>query len=351
MPSLTRTVQLTKSGIRWIGITFAGLIALTVLVNGIIAFVGFLFKPGPPPPTVTFGPVPAIQFLKNQASGPFTYSLNTASGTLPTFPNQARIYVITEPPPDLLSFDTVNAIVAQTEFAKIKAQTLSETDYSWSLPYLPFKRLTFNTLTYNYDLESQFYADPVVLTATYLPSLKDAIAQAQNFFDAMKSYPTDIDMNKTTTILLNIQGGLYYPASSLSTAQIIRVDFYQKDQNKLPIFYPNPPYSGISAIIASGKDRSTQIVEAHRNWQQITDTSSTYPLKTTEQAFSELKSGKAYIAAYTGLAKNIQINNVTLGYYVGASQQKYLMPIIVFQGNDGFYAYVSAVSDVWIQKK
>ncbi len=218
------------------------------------------------------------------------------------------------------------------------------------MPALPFKRLIFDSLTNNYDLQSQFYADPTVLSAANLPTIPDAIAQAHEFFDTMQSFPKDIDPNKTTTQLLNVKAGSFYPASSLSTAQIIRVDFYQQDYNKLPIFYPNPPYSGISAIIASGKDQSVQIVEAHRNWQQITDQSGTYPLKTTAQAFDELQKGKAYIAAYTGTSTTIQINNVLMGYYVGPSQQKYLMPIIVFQGNDGFYAYVSAVTDAWIGK-
>jgi len=351
MLSLAKSVALTKKGLKWIGLGFVGLIALTLTLRGLVAIGKAVFKAAPPPPTVKFGQLPSVEFLKNQRTTQFTYSINTASGTLPSFSDQARVYVVNEPPPSLLSFNTINSIVKSTEFASVKPVTQSETSFAWQLPTLPFKRLTYDTLTYNFNLDSQFYADPVVLSATSLPSVTDAIAQVHDFFDSMNAFPADIDPNKTTSILLNIQAGNFYPASSLSTAQIIRIDFYQQDQNGLPIFYPNPPYSGISAIVASGKDSTPQIVEAHRNWQQITSTYSTYPLKTTAQAYEELKQGKAYIAAYNGIGKSIQINNVTLGYYVGPNQQKYLMPIIVFQGQDGFYAYVSAVTNTWIQSK
>ena len=61
-----------------------------------------------------------------------------------------------------------------------------------------------------------------------------------------------------------------------------------------------------------------------------------------------MKSQKAYIASYYGGSSNVSIKNIFLGYYIGATKQNYLMPIVIFEGERGFFAYVSAVRDEWI---
>jgi hypothetical protein len=39
------------------------------------------------------------------------------------------------------------------------------------------------------------------------------------------------------------------------------------------------------------------------------------------------------------------INTAILGYYIGAVAQSYLIPVWIFEGNKGSYAFVSAVQD------
>ena len=119
--------------------------------------------------------------------------------------------------------------------------------------------------------------------------------------------------------------------------------------NKLPILYPNPPFSLINVSVASG-GLEGQIIEANYSYNNISEKSATYPIKTTEQAFSELKEGKGYIASYYGSDKNVSIKNVYLAYYMEEKPMKYLIPIIVFEGNNGFYGYVQAVTDELVNK-
>ncbi|MCL5432856.1 MAG: hypothetical protein M1524_01950, partial [Patescibacteria group bacterium] len=74
----------------------------------------------------------------------------------------------------------------------------------------------------------------------------------------------------------------------------------------------------------------------------------TYPIKTADESFSDLQRGDAYIVSYDGTDPNIKIKNVYLGYYLGDTEQDYLMPIVVFEGNDNFVAFISAIKNEWL---
>jgi hypothetical protein len=249
------------------------------------------------------------------------------------------------------------------------------------------RKLTFNTVDFSFKLISDYLPSLTVLQAQNLSDQNAAITAAQTLLNSINLFPTDIDIAKTNMQnpslhyvtypqLYSIQNDQLLPASSLSDAQIIRVDFYQKDikydmtagiqgdihtlkewKDPIPVLYPHPPYSTMSFWIGSGPS-SPQVVQANFVHQDINLTPNasdptaplaTYAIKSAQQAFEELKNGQGYVAAYAGSGTNILINNVYLAYYLGETQQKYLMPIIVFEGNNGFFGYVSAVSNDWVQ--
>ena len=68
------------------------------------------------------------------------------------------------------------------------------------------------------------------------------------------------------------------------------------------------------------------------------------------QAYDELKSGNAYVGSYFGSGKSVSITKVSLAYYMGRTRQNYLYPVYVFEGTDGFTAYISALDDAWTVK-
>ena len=159
----------------------------------------------------------------------------------------------------------------------------------------------------------------------------------------------DIDIDLTKTLYYSIQDGQINPESNITNAQLIRLDFFQKSINGVPIYYPEVSTSPINAQVVNIRNNPT-VIQANFNYQTITTINSTYPIKTVDQAFLELKDQKAYIASYFGENTNILIKNVTLGYYMGEEKQNYLMPIMIFEGNDGFFAYVSAITDEWVNR-
>ena len=113
--------------------------------------------------------------------------------------------------------------------------------------------------------------------------------------------------------------------------------------------YPGGKNSTMNLVIGSG-ERESLVVNARFFYQKSTDKSATYPIKTAEEAFEELKNGKGRVVSQNGNDLNIVIKNVYLGFYSEGKLQDYLMPVIVFEGTNDFIAYVSAVKDEWIEK-
>lgn len=113
----------------------------------------------------------------------------------------------------------------------------------------------------------------------------------------------------------------------------------------IPVLYSHPPYSTMNFWVASG-EQSLEVVEAnfsHKTPIFSNEDTATYYIKTSREAFDELKNSKAYIASYAGSKTNVVINNIYLAYYLDETTQEYLMPIIVFEGDNGFSAYISAI--------
>ena len=70
----------------------------------------------------------------------------------------------------------------------------------------------------------------------------------------------------------------------------------------------------------------------------------TYPLKSSSQAFEELKNSQAYIASIgQNLGGLVSIRKVYLAYYDAGFPVDFYQPIIVFEGDKNFMAYVPAV--------
>lgn len=346
MPTLHNVTEETKTIFKWSVLGIVGLLFFILLMRTGISLKERFFPTPPSKPTVSFDKLPEIVFNENKTDKNPTYNINTLSGALPTLPDRATVYEITTDAPSLLSLERAKERLIAVGFTDTPI-ALSQTVYLWQREDILIKKLRYDVVSLNFDLTSNFLVDQDVREGKNLPDESGAGGQAADFLSSLSSLPQDIDMAKTKTTLYTIHNNGLVPATSLSTAQVIRVDFIQGDIQNLPIYYSNPPHSTISVFIAGGNFRS-QIIEAHYFRQSIGEKSATYPLKTAEEALKELKEGKAYIAGYNGGETRIAIKDVYLAYFIGDTPQKYLMPVIVFEGNNGFFAYVSAITDVWV---
>lgn len=343
MITLHNTTEETKLILKWGGILIGTILIFLIFFRLGKNLKEFLYPTPPPPPTVSFGKLPKIIFPKNTNDKNFSYTLDTLSGTLPAFSDRTNVYPILHPKPNLLSSKRALEKAEKIGF-NTQGKPLSETLYEWNDELLLSRKFVIDTISSNFSYSSDLFSDKQILKNP--ESKEKSIELARAFLESLSAFPSDIDESKTKTMLLAIKDKNLVAATSFSNAQVIRVDFFQKDKDNFPIFYPNPPFSTMHVVV--GGKAENQILSANFYHYDIDSTSATYPIKTGDEAFEELKSGKAYIASYYGEKNEILIKKVFLGYYMGLMIQDYLMPIFIFEGNDGFFAYVSLVKEEWI---
>ncbi len=346
MPTLSQAATETRIILKWGGVILAILIVIFLLFRGGGILRNALFPTPPAPPTVSFGKLPLIIFPSNVSDKNFNYSLGTVTGALPTFPDRIKVYKMTPIPPDLLALKKAIRKVSSVGFINPELP-VSAKIYQWNDNDLLNRSLTMDIFSADFSLSSTFISDPIVQSAINFPDEAMAITTAQDFLSSMSSFPDDLDTNKTKTLLFSINNNTLTTATSVSNAQVIEVDFFQKDIDKLPIYYPKAVSSTMNVLVVGGKDKS-QVAQVNFSHQTVSDQSATYPIKTADDAYSLLKQGRGYIASYFGKATDISIKNVFLAYYIGDKKQNYLFPIAVFEGDNGFFAYVPVVTDEWI---
>lgn len=346
MPTLNEVALETKTIIKW------GAVGLTLLI-----IIFFLFKGGtivkdifypakPIPPTVGFGKLPTIEFPTGKYIKTYNYSLDTLTGEYPEFPDKIKVFQMVPSEGDLLALKKTQDKLAKVSFYS-KPVKISKDVYKWNDGSKIMREISYNLLTSDFTLTSSYLSDSSVLGARNLPDSENAKTIAQSFLANMDSFPTDIDTTKTQAYLYAINGNQLVGSSSLSGSQIVQVHFFQSDVDKKKIYYSVPGGSMVYVSVASG-DYGPQIVAVNFSHQYVSDKSETYPLKSAKEALNQLKSGGGYIALYNGNDEDISVKNISLGYYIGENKQDYLMPIIIFEGEDNFVAYVSAVKDGWL---
>ena len=344
MPTLNKTKKETKIILKWGGISLL-IIFLFLSFGRFITFIKESFTP-PPPPQASFGKLPPIPF-PNQLQENITYSLDTLSGFLPNFSDRAKVYKITHNPPTLLALDKAQEKVAQIGFNS-KGTQIAQDVYQWiDQASILQRRITINIFSSVFTLSSPYFITPSLQAFENSNEQNSAIELAKSFLSSMSLNPQDFDQEKTKATLYSIEKSTLAPTSKISNAKIVRVDFFQKDIDSLPIYYEKAIASTINLLIGK-ENNQLKVVEARYFHKNISQISSTYAIKSAALAFSELKQGKAYIASKPQDTVEIAIKKVLLGYYIGEDQQDFLMPIIIFEGENDFIAYVSAIKDEWI---
>lgn len=344
MPSLYETTSFTKTILKWVGIVVGIIVGIVLLYRGGKLLATVLFPKKPAPPTVAYGKLPALIFPQSVSTTPFTYNLDTITGTLGTFPDRANVYKTFTPVPNLLNLQNARDALSQTTFRGAETK-ITDTQYSWGDTLRGDKTISMNIISGDFTISSNYFTYPD-LSPESLINTQTAIGTVTDFLSDLNLYPSDFDDTKTTTQLLTVQGTSVFAAASVSTADLVRVDLFQKDLNKIPVVYEHPPYSSIHFLV--GGPQTSEILEgAFAHQSIITNEAATYPLRTVSEAYDLLKEHKAYVASYYGSSNQVSIKNIYLAYFLTEAKQKYIMPVYVFEGKDGFNAYVPAITNAW----
>lgn len=341
MASLTQTAIITRKIIRYSLYTVVILVVGRILLGISISAYKKIFPPPPPPPTVAFGKLPKLPFPQKERPENLSFTIETPEGGLPTLPTQTKVYFMPKPIQTQLNLELAKEKAANLGFST-EGQKISETIYKFPHPKLP-AILEMNIVTGIFSISYDLATDPTPLDRRP-PAPEIAAAQVRSYLSSAKLLPQDLT-GPVTHDFLKIDGGQLSSVISLSEANLIKINLFRKSFDNFPSLTPNPNQANVWFIISGSRERDKQSIAAEYHYFPVDeDKAETYPIKTAQQAFEELQAGGGFIASM-GLNENgnIVIRRVYLAYYDPGVPADFFQPIIVFEGDRGFIAYVPAV--------
>jgi hypothetical protein len=209
--------------------------------------------------------------------------------------------------------------------------------------------LTMHVLEGNFEMKYPYENDQMLLTAGAVPNKAGAIEAAKSYLMQASKYPDDIANGEKKVSFWKINPDGLKAVDSQSEANLARVDFFrtQLDGN-MQILSPEADRATVSVLVSGSTVEGKRIVEVRYRWADIDRESfSTYPIKTSSEAYAQLQAGNYWPASDNSL-KNLTIRKVYLAYFEPVNLTNFLEPIYVFEGDGNFIAYVPAITDKWV---
>ncbi|OGD85774.1 hypothetical protein A2Z23_02680 [Candidatus Curtissbacteria bacterium RBG_16_39_7] len=350
MTSLTRAAYLTKQ-----------MLIFAVIIGGILVGLWIFWglgkqiwrsinPPSTPPPTVSFGQLPSLNFSGAPfatSSSKIRYEIETIEGKMPKLPTQAKVFKVNQSPASILSGEKAKQKAAKLGFYSTPQQ-LSDRIYVFKDDQVYGHALTIDIVTGSFSITSDLYQFPELLSLTGQIRSQTAIELAKNFLKDNVSTSSDFPDAKIQTKNLKLEDRELVEAKSIGDTQLIRVDFYRQDLDKLPILPLEKDKANIWALVSPLKDSKKKILEASFTyWPVDTQTWATYPLKTSDEAFNELQLGQGMVVSAKG--STAIIRKVYLAYLETKTLPGFFQPVFVFDGDDSFRAFVPAIQTAWIK--
>lgn len=297
-------------------------------------------------PDTKFGLLPMPDFpITSVSSSNYSYSLDTSTGSLPRigidpgFDKIIKVYFITKSFSTLLSPDRSQNLATKFNINSLP-QILSETKYSFSDKD---KNLTVDLDTGNFLYNKE-------ATISGKETLDDDDKLVSGFKQTLNNLgiiTEDLQKGRTKIILLRSEGNNLVTTNLRTEAQAAQVSIWPQSIDQKSIFTPDFNTALVNAIVVrSATDldnyHSTQFI----NFPIDITTFATYPTKTAELAYANLKSGKG-VVVLEPTKPQVSITSVYLGYYLSDKYNPYLQPIYVFEGQN-FVAYVPAIADEFL---
>lgn len=342
MTTLTQAAIVTRKSVRF-GIFFiifliVGKMALDL---GIKVYRHYFPVP-PPPPTVTFGKLPKIAFPQKERPGLTSINIETTTGGLPSLPTQAKVYYMPKPASNLLSLDVARTKAKELGFTQ-NEEKVSETVYRFKSENSE-SRIEMNTTTGAFSISSDLSKEESILTQR-APAPEIAAAQIRSFLSSADLLPPDLAENITHEFL-KVENQNLVSAISLSEGNFTKVSLHRKPLEEIPNLTSDISEGNVWFIVSGSRERGKQIISGEYNYYALdSENKATYPIKTAEAALSELTNGGGFIV---NLGNNpegkVIVRKVYLAYYDPNTSSDFYQPLIAFEGDNGFLAYVPAVT-------
>lgn len=290
-------------------------------------------------PDVRFGILPKLPLPASQVtSSNYSYSLDTETGSLPDrLPKVLKVYHLPQIGFTLLAPNKSKLLAESLSFFE-EPESLTETIYRFGDGNKG--ELILNLSSGNFS----FNRDPsTIYEQTAEIDLPDEESIKKNF----KKFLSDRGLLKDSLA----EGRLHveFSGQTQKESTSAAVSIWPGDIEDYPLLTPDYNHGLIKAsVIPLNKDPDRYIKMDYVYWEPDLFNSATYPLKSIEEAYEELKSGQGSVVIQPKGAK-VSIQSVYLGYFLPSEYTEYLQPIFIFEG-DGFVSYIPAVVKEYLEK-
>ncbi|OGE30821.1 hypothetical protein A2631_03995 [Candidatus Daviesbacteria bacterium RIFCSPHIGHO2_01_FULL_44_29] len=337
--TLTETARITKISI----------LALAILVViGISGWASFQFwyhryyLPSRPVqvevPEVKFGVLPRPLFPKsNVSSSNFSYSIDTETGELPTKITQLmKVYFIPQLGTTLLAPNKARILAESLNF-NTNPEVVNSSTYQ-------FKNGDGGTLLIdlnnsNFTIRYPQASSSAILQSVPLPDEDSLIDYFQNFLKQRGLFSNSLQ--KGTPLVT-------YDKFPQKTSLVATVSIIPADLDGTRVVTPSFKNGLVQATITQNKDSLKLLDVIFTIWEPDNQNTSTYPLKTIQTAFDELKAGKGTVIVEPPKPR-VSLATVYLAYFEANEYAQYIQPVYVFEGEE-FVAYVPAITDQYLEK-
>lgn len=355
MTSLTETAYYARKGVSYGIVIFMAFLVLKFTWGMVSNFWRQLHPAPAPAPTVAFEKLPKIKFphSKLQIPASVNFRVETIEGDLPKFTNIGKVYFMPQKPISILSFERMKEQAVRFGFSG-EPQKIENKPNFWRFTDTinPLRTLEINEISGNFQILYNFPADLGIFSERNLPFSKEkAVQEAISFLKNYGLFPKDLEEGMQEVSFFKIDVNKLTPTVSLSEADAVEVNFRRKTLDEISILSASKK-GLVFVLISPAKDPNKHFLIVYYTYSPIdSDIFATYPLKTTKEAFEELKQERGFLANISNKETDqIIIRKVYLAYFEPEEMQNYLQPIYVFEGSDDFLAFVPAVKDEWIEQ-
>lgn len=344
--TLSQTAVITKQVI---------IISIIALILGIAGFIGYkiwhaYYLANLPPveekPDTKFGLLPQPDFPKaSVSSSNFSYTLDTSTGSLPRvgidkgFEKILKVYFVIKSFATFLSPDRSQTLAEKLDIST-GPQVLSETNYLFKQDN---KSLTVNLDTGNFV----FLKEATISGQEALDDDNKLVSDFKKVLETLGVFKEELNSGRTKINLLRAEGNKLIPTTLRVETAAARISIWQQKLDDKSIFTPNFNQALIYAIVIKSANDIENYLSLNFTYYPIDATTfATYPAKSAEGAFEDLKSGKGVVIIEPEKPE-VSITAVYLGYYLSENYSPYLHPIYVFEGPN-FAAYVPAISSEFL---
>lgn len=340
MANLTATAEFSRKAFMVL-MTLLGVILAGFLIITFSAPIRDSLFPTQAVAIAAFGKLPPVNLSEGvTAPAGVNYTLETVSGNLPDLPTIVNVFAIQSPLPSFGDLDRVKKLVSGAGF---NDQPINNTGEKATFTNSKQGTLmTIETASGNFVVTSDYFNNQKVLSTNPQPD-NVSINTAKKFISNFNFTESDFPSKNVETINYKVDGNKLSEALSVASSNLTQVNFGRADLDGFPIISSNFKNPSLWVLVSADG-----VVAAKNSTQNILKYKfSTYPLVGVTKAFDLLKAGKgAYNKELKGT--NFPIRSVTLGYLETGLNQEYLEPVYVFNSDEGLFAYVGAVDEVWL---